>query len=113
MQIHIPDPAYTGSQRSRDNFRLAVKLSLGFVALLWLVHILNWGLDLGPGEFGVRPRQIAGLVGSLVGGVIIVPFGIVVYRVRYWASAWPAVPRPKATASAAATKKRFMMSLLC
>ena len=66
MQIHIPDPAFTGSQRSRDNFRLAVKLSLGFVALLWLVHILNWGLDLGPGEFGVRPRQIAGLVKRLL-----------------------------------------------
>jgi len=75
MQIHIPDPAYTGSQRSRDNFRLAVKLSLGFVALLWLVHILNWGLDLGPGEFGVRPRQIAGLVGILFAPLMHGDFG--------------------------------------
>ena len=75
MQIHIPDPAYTGSQRSRDNFRLAVKLSLGFVALLWLVHILNWGLDLGPGEFGVRPRQIAGLVGILFAPLVHGDFG--------------------------------------
>jgi membrane associated rhomboid family serine protease len=65
MQIHIPDPAYTGSARSRDNFRLAVKISLSFVALIWLMHFLNWALDLGPGDFGVRPRQIAGLAGIL------------------------------------------------
>jgi membrane associated rhomboid family serine protease len=75
MQIHIPDPAYTGSRRSSDNFRLAVKLSLYFVALLWLIQVLNWGLDLGPGEFGVRPRQIAGLAGILFAPLMHGDFG--------------------------------------
>jgi membrane associated rhomboid family serine protease len=65
MQIHIPDPAYTGSERARANFRLAAKLAFGFVALIWLIQLLNWAVDLGPEDFGVRPRQWAGLVGIL------------------------------------------------
>jgi membrane associated rhomboid family serine protease len=75
MQIHVPDPAYTASQRSRDNFRLAVKLSLAFVALLWVLHFLNWALDLSPGEFGVRPRELAGLPGILLAPLMHGDFG--------------------------------------
>src|SRR5436190_2479667 len=75
MQIHVPDPIHTGSARSRDNFRLAVKLSLGFVALLWLVYVLNAALDVGPGDFGVRPRQIAGLAGIVFAPLMHGDFG--------------------------------------
>jgi membrane associated rhomboid family serine protease len=75
MQLHIPDPVYTGSERSRDNFRLAVKISLSFVALIWLIHFLNWALDVGPGDFGVRPRQIAGLAGILLAPLMHGDFG--------------------------------------
>ena len=64
MQIDVPDPAYTGSERARANFRLAVKLALGFVALLWLIPLLGWGLELE--RFGVRPREWIGLPGILV-----------------------------------------------
>ena len=63
MQIHMPDPGYTGSDRARANFRLAAKLSLGFVALVWLIPLLGWGLELE--RFGVRPRQWIGLPGIL------------------------------------------------
>lgn len=42
MQIDIPDPAYTSSERTRANFRLAAKIALGFVALLWVIQLLNW-----------------------------------------------------------------------
>ncbi|MEO8304544.1 MAG: rhomboid family intramembrane serine protease [Betaproteobacteria bacterium] len=66
MQIHDLDPASTGSQRATANFRLAVKLALGFVALVWLIQLSNWALDLGPGELGVRPREWSGLLGVLV-----------------------------------------------
>jgi membrane associated rhomboid family serine protease len=66
MQIHTPDPAYTSSERAQANFRLAFKISLGFVALISLVHVVNWGLELGVEHFGVRPRQIAGLPGILM-----------------------------------------------
>jgi len=65
MEIHASDPAFTDSQRARANFRLAVKLTLGFVALIWFIQLLNWALDLGVEDFGVRPRELAGLPGIL------------------------------------------------
>ena len=70
MQIHIPDPAYTSSERARANFRLAFKIALAFVALLWLIQLLNWGLDLGLERFGVRPRQLGGLPGILLAPLV-------------------------------------------
>jgi len=60
------DPDYTSSARARANFRLAFKIALGFVALIWLIDILNWALDLELQRFGVRPRQFAGLPGILL-----------------------------------------------
>ncbi|MEX0957964.1 MAG: rhomboid family intramembrane serine protease [Burkholderiales bacterium] len=65
MQIHVPDPSFTSSEHARHNFQLAVKLSVGFVAAIWCIHLLNWGLDLGLGHFGVRPREAFGLSGIL------------------------------------------------
>lgn len=65
MQIHTAYPADAGSERARGNFRLAVRIAVGFVALLWLIEVVNWALDVGPEDFGVRPRQLAGLVGIL------------------------------------------------
>src|SRR5438045_4691754 len=64
MQIHSPDPTFTRSARASANFWLAAKLSLGFVALLWVIPLLGWGLELE--QFGVRPRQWIGLPGILV-----------------------------------------------
>ena len=61
MEIHLPDPAFTSSRRSHENFRLSVKLALGFVALLWVILLLGQGLDLQ--QFGVRPREWLGLTG--------------------------------------------------
>jgi membrane associated rhomboid family serine protease len=75
MQIHIPDPAYTGSERARANFRLAVKIALGFLALIWFVQLLNWALDIGPGDFGIRPRQLTGLLGILFAPLVHSGFG--------------------------------------
>jgi membrane associated rhomboid family serine protease len=65
MQIHIPDPAYTRSDAARANFRLAVKIAAAFVALLWFIQLLNWGVAPGLEEFGIRPREWAGLPGIL------------------------------------------------
>jgi len=66
MPFHVLDPAYTSSERARANFWLAFKLALGFVALLWLIQLMNWGLDLELERFGVRPRELAGLPGILL-----------------------------------------------
>ena len=73
MQFHSIDPAYARSARARENFRLAAKLSLGFVALLWLVPLLGWDLDLQ--QFGVRPRQWIGLIGVLAAPLLHADFG--------------------------------------
>jgi membrane associated rhomboid family serine protease len=75
MEIHASDPAYAASQRARDNFRLAVKLSIGFVALLWLIELVNGALDVGPGVLGVRPRLAAGLLGILSAPLVHGDFG--------------------------------------
>jgi len=65
MQVHVPDPDYTSSERARASFRLAFKLALAFVAIIWLIDIANWALGLELGRFGIRPREIAGLPGIL------------------------------------------------
>lgn len=70
MEIHSTDPGYTASPRARANFRLAVRLALTFVAILWLIQLLISGLDLRPENFGVRPRQALGLTGILFAPVV-------------------------------------------
>ena len=67
------DAANARRGRDKDNFRLAVKLSLGFVILLWAIALLGWGLDLE--RFGVRPRQWAGLPGILVAPLLHASLG--------------------------------------
>jgi membrane associated rhomboid family serine protease len=63
MQFPVPDPAFTDSAPSRAHFRLTVKIASGFVALIWLIQLMHAGLDLDPEPFGIRPRELVGLVG--------------------------------------------------
>ncbi len=70
MQFDVPDPRYTHSAHSHALLALAVRLSIGFVALLWLVHLMNWGLDLDPRPFGLRPREWPGLVGIVTAPLV-------------------------------------------
>ncbi|MDH4115180.1 MAG: hypothetical protein OEU89_06885, partial [Burkholderiaceae bacterium] len=70
MHFDVPDPRYTGSAHSRALLALAVRLSLGFVALLWLIHLMNAGLGLDPWPLGVRPREWSGLVGIVTGPLV-------------------------------------------
>ena len=72
MQLHSPDPDFAGSARARANFRLAALISLGFVALLWLIPLLGWGLDLQ--RFGIRPREWIGLPGILAAPLLHADF---------------------------------------
>ena len=70
MQVDIPDPEYTSSERARANFRLAFRIALGWVALFGFIELLNGGLDLGLARFGVRPREFAGLPGILLAPLV-------------------------------------------
>jgi membrane associated rhomboid family serine protease len=69
MQIHSPDPTYTGAPHVRLGFRIAVEIAIAFVALLWIVLAFNWALDLDLQRFGVRPRELSGLI-----GIVAAPF---------------------------------------
>ena len=51
------------SDPAASNFKLAARIAIGFVALLWLIQLLDSGLGVTPEDFGVRPRQLAGLIG--------------------------------------------------
>jgi len=66
MQVHLPDPDYTTSERARASFRLAFKLAFAFVVIIWLIDIANWALGLELQRFGVRPREFTGLPGILL-----------------------------------------------
>lgn len=63
MHLDRPDPDYTGSSRARRNFALAMRLTAGFVAVMWAVFLFDnlTGLDLI--RFGLRPREGVGLLG--------------------------------------------------
>ena len=63
MPTDSNDAVDAGPERARANFRLAFRVALGFVAVLWLVQLLNAALDVGPEDLGVRPREWRGLVG--------------------------------------------------
>lgn len=63
MHFQRPDPDYAGSKRSRRNFGLAMRLTAGFIAVMWAVFLFDalTGLDLA--RFGLRPRVGLGLLG--------------------------------------------------
>lgn len=63
MALRQPDPRYTQSRKARGNFRLALRLSLAFVGLLWTVFIIDEAFGLRLGQFGLRPGSLAGLAG--------------------------------------------------
>jgi membrane associated rhomboid family serine protease len=70
MHFDIPDPRYTGSIHSRALLTLAVRIAAVFVTALWLIHLMNWGLDLDPWPFGLRPREWSGLVGIVTSPLV-------------------------------------------
>jgi len=70
MHFDVPDPRYTHSVHSRALLALAVRLSIGFVAVLWIVHLMNWAVDLDPAPFGLRPRDWSGLIGIVTAPLV-------------------------------------------
>lgn len=65
MRLNTPDPAYTASRRARNNFKLAIKITLGFLAVMWSVFLFELLLQIDLSRFGLRPRDGAGLLGLL------------------------------------------------
>lgn len=65
MDLRQPDPNFSSSRRSRENFVLAVKISAGFLAVVWAVFIFDRLLGLELVRFGLRPRDGVGLLGLI------------------------------------------------
>ena len=63
MALSKPDPRYTQSKRARRNFRLALKMSLVVIGILWAIFIFDAVFGLHLVRFGLRPGSIPGLVG--------------------------------------------------
>jgi membrane associated rhomboid family serine protease len=63
MALGRPEPRYTHGKQAKANFRLALKVSLLFLAALWLVFLLDSLLGLKLIRFGLRPGSLPGLVG--------------------------------------------------
>lgn len=74
MQFDVPDPRYTHSQHARELLALATRLAVGFVAVLWLIHLMNWGLGLDPRPFGLEPREWLGLLGIFTAPLVHADF---------------------------------------
>ncbi len=65
MQLNVPDPEYTASNRAKANFILAIKITIAFVALMWTVFVLQQILPFDLARLGLRPRDPMGLLGLL------------------------------------------------
>ena len=65
MHLGKPDPDYILSDRSHRNFKFSLKAALWLCAFLWLILIMDDLLGLGLNRFGLRPREISGLLGIL------------------------------------------------
>jgi len=63
MALSKPDPRYTHSKQARRNFRLAMKMSLVAIGILWTIFIFDIVFGLNLGRFGLRPGSIPGLLG--------------------------------------------------
>src|SRR6185503_12251495 len=55
-------------QRVRQ--RVSVLIPLLFVLVLWLIQLLQWGLNLDFGRFGIFPRTFSGLAGIIFSPLI-------------------------------------------
>lgn len=63
MPLGKPDPRFTQSRKARSSFRLAVRISLVFIGVLWTVFIIDEAFALRLGRFGLRPGSVPGLIG--------------------------------------------------
>jgi membrane associated rhomboid family serine protease len=65
MALGKPDPSYLHSRRAQSSFRLALKIALVFIGVLWTVYVFDAAFGLRLGRFGLRPGSFAGSIGIL------------------------------------------------
>lgn len=67
LNFDLDPPALTAAAIAEDRrrWRHAIMWSTLFVALLWVILVVQLATGLNPGQFGVRPHLTAGLLGVL------------------------------------------------
>lgn len=60
-----PDPRFTQSKRAHSNFRLALRIALVAIGVLWTLFIIDAAFGLRLGRFGLRPGSLGGLSGVI------------------------------------------------
>lgn len=75
MALNKPDPRFTQSKQAQRNFRLAVKLSLALIGVLWTIFIIDTVFGLQLARFGLRPGSIPGLIGVFTAPLLHGNFG--------------------------------------
>ena len=65
MALGKPDPRYAHSPKARSNFRLALRISLVFIGILWTIFIFDAVFGLRLGRFGLRPGSVSGAIGII------------------------------------------------
>jgi len=63
MAINHPDPRYAGSKRAAANLRLSARIAGAFIALLWLILLLDALTEVSFLQYGLRPGAVSGLLG--------------------------------------------------
>lgn|SRR5690606_4618755 len=51
-------------------FRFSVVYTLSFIALLWLIKVVEWGLSFDFGVWGIHPRTLTGTLGIITAPLI-------------------------------------------
>ena len=74
MLLGKPDPRFTQSKKAHASFRLALKITLVFIGILWAIFIIDAALGLRLGRFGLRPGSIPGLVGIVTAPLLHASF---------------------------------------
>jgi len=65
MAVRVPAQDAESVRKAKASFRLAVKLAVWLVALLWAIFLLDYVFDLQLGRFGLRPGSTSGLIGII------------------------------------------------
>jgi membrane associated rhomboid family serine protease len=63
MALGKPDPRFTQSRRAQSSFRLALRITLVVIGILWAVFIIDAAFGLRLARFGLRPGSVPGLLG--------------------------------------------------
>lgn len=61
----MPEPTAAAVMRDRERIRYAVLGALALLAGIWVIWLAGWLLGWPLDDLGIRPRQVAGLIGVL------------------------------------------------